>query len=560
MNKKYSNKNIQTTNRKRKGSSLKDGKAHSKDHRTWSRRSFLGTLGIAGGLGLSVGKFSAFAMSPSPLQAALASSDTDRVLLIVRLKGGNDGLNTIVPLYDYGYYAAQRPTIAVPESQVINLNDEVGMPNFMGALENMWNSGQMKIAHSVGYPNPNLSHFTGSDIWAAAQDGDAAPDDLGTGFIGRFFDTQYPDYLVNPPEIPPAVQIGSNSNLVFRGANVDMGISVRNISEFYQIAQTGSLYDVTDVPDCYYGEQLTFARTIINSTYIYSENLKAAFDASTTDADYSMSNNLDNGNFAEQLSVVARLIKGNLGAKVYMVEIGGYDTHQGQVGVHDSLMTIVSESIRAFYQDLAVGGFDEKVLSMTISEFGRRIEENGSQGTDHGASAPLMFFGPALANNDFIGTPPSMTSPDEYGNLIYDTDFRGIYATVLEHWLCIAPELVDEVMGQSFARIEGIATPCNITSTFEAQNILNNLQHRALYNNQTASIVIEYTLPFAEKVRVDVYNIGGQLITTLYDGFQAAGVQQVQFNPRRQHLPTGQYIYRLTVGKTSHSKLISVLR
>ncbi len=544
----------------RKGSSLQDKKAHAQDHKRWSRRSFLSTLGIAGGMGLSFGNFSALAMSPSPIQAALAASDTDRVLLLIRLKGGNDGLNTIVPLYDYGTYTTLRPNLAITPSNMIELNDEVGMPNFMSALQGLWNEGQMKVAHSIGYPNPNLSHFRGSDIWANGGDGDTEPDQLSTGWLGRFFENQYPDFLVNPPSIPPAIQIGSNSNLMFRSETAEMGLSVANPEVLYEIAQTGALYDVTDVPECYYGEQLAFTRSVINNTFIYAETIKEAYDASSTDADYTMSNPLDNGRFANQMQIVARLIKGNLGTKVYMVELGGFDTHEGQVGVHDSLMTIVSESVKAFYEDLQATGYDGKVLTMTVSEFGRRIEENGSLGTDHGASAPALFFGPALENNDFIGAVPDLLNPDENGNLVYDTDFRSLYATVLQNWLCVSPDLVDEVMGQSFPRIEGIATPCNVTYAYEAQSMLNSLQHRALYDPTSSNIVIEYTLPFAERVQVDIYNISGQLVTTLFSGNQVAGLQRINFNPRKQRLPFGQYVYRITLRNTSHSKMVSVLR
>ena len=146
-----------------------------------------------------------------------------------------------------------------------------------------------------------------------------------------------------------------------------------------------------------------------------------------------------------QLSLVARMIKGGLSTKVYLVTLGGFDTHATQVESHDFLMEQIATNMKSFYEDLEDAGMQDNVLSMTFSEFGRRIEENGSQGTDHGAASPIMFFGPALDGNGFIGEHPDMQNPDNVGNLAFGIDFRSVYKSVLQDWLCIDPSTLDAV-------------------------------------------------------------------------------------------------------------------
>jgi uncharacterized protein (DUF1501 family) len=548
------------TPKKRNGSALSDGKAHGNDHKKWSRRSFLSALGLTGGMGMLLGKIPLTAMGASPLQAALASSDNDRILVLIRLKGGNDGLNTIVPLYNYDTYNMYRPDIALPTSQLINLGDEQAMPNFMQSLQPAWNDGYMKVVNGVGYPGQNLSHFGSSDIWSSA----SGNDPIGTtGWLGRFFDTEYPDFLTSPPAIPPAVQIGNSSSMVFKGNIADMGLSVANPNELYEIAQTGALYDVTAVPDCYYGEQLAFARTVANSTFIYAETINNAYEAASNGVDYATGISNQRGYYlANQMAIVARLIKGDLGTKIYMVELGGFDTHEGQENLHPILMESVAASVRNFFADLAIDGLGSKVLAMTVSEFGRRIEQNGSLGTDHGAAAPVMLFGGELdsSSEGFIGTPPDLNNPDEQGNLQFGIDFRQIYATVLEHWLCIDPSTVDAIMGESFNRLANLVVACGATTGVYSNHAAAYLpiEHRALYTGGRG-VVIDYKLPESARVKVAVYNMLGQPVATLFEGNQTAGHYQYNFTSPNRYLPMGQYVYRIEVNDRAYSNTIAAL-
>jgi uncharacterized protein (DUF1501 family) len=528
------------------GSALEHGQAHQQNHQMWSRRLFMRNLGIAGSVSLMLGKTPITAMASSPLGFGLNNNNSDRILVLIRLKGGNDGLNTIVPLFDYGTYQAARPNIAIPQSQILNLSEEFGIPNYMSELMPLWNEGQMKVVNTVGYPDQNLSHFRSTDIWSSASDADVVED---SGWLGRFLGGQFPDYLTNPPEIPPAIQIGSAGTLVFNNQDMlNMGVIVDDPNQLFEIAQNGELYDTLDVPECYYGEQVGFMRAIANSTFRYAEVISEAYNASTNSADYA------NG-FAQQLAIVARLIKGNLGTKMYMVTLDGFDTHAGQNNSHPNLMFALSNAVKAFYDDLATAGLGQDVLSMTFSEFGRRIEQNGSQGTDHGAAAPLMLFGPGLNGNGFLGENPDMHNVDAAGNLIYSVDFREIYASVLENWLCIEPDTVDGVLGQNFNRL-GLGLSCAPTSVFEPLSV--NIKHWASYEGQ--QVFVNYVLPHSMRVKVQVYNMLGQPVQSLFEGRQPAGQHRHGFRTSSAKLAAGYYVYSIQAGKQTFSKKIVVAR
>ena len=380
---------------------------HAREHAIWDRRSFFKALGVGIGGSMMLGGMRVGATALSPLTKALAAADSDRVLVFIRLKGGNDGLNTIVPIYDYSTYANNRSTVRINESDTFSLSSEFGMPNFMNSLESFWNDGKMKVVHGVGYEDQSLSHFRSSDIWATGTDESEL---LTSGFLGRYYEEEYSDYLTNPPDDPLAIQIGSVGNLMFRGSDAtDYAFSVTDPNQLAQLAENGWLHDINNLPDCLYGEQVGYLRAITNSTYTYAGVINDAYNASTNAVSY------PNSPLSNQLALIARLIKGGLGTKVYLVTLDGFDTHALQPDMHQTLLTDLADGVTSFYQDLAADGRDNDVLGMTISEFGRRLEQNASDGTDHGAAAPAMFFGPALAGNGFIGDHPSLSDLDFAG-------------------------------------------------------------------------------------------------------------------------------------------------
>lgn len=532
-----------STSKMRHGSALAHGQAHTMDHNTWSRRSFLRNVGITSGMSMLLGKLSLTASAASPLSTALNNAETDRVLVLIRLKGGNDGLNTIIPLYDFSTYRNLRPTIGLKENQITKINDAIGVHKVMDPLTPFWNEGQMKIVQSVGYPDQNLSHFRSSDLWASAQD-DQTFD--GSGWYGRYIENQFPDFLSNPPEIPPAIQIGGSANVAFNNKEMtNLAISVQNPEEIAEIAETGQLYSTANLPECYYGEQVGFVRAVANNTFFYAGILSETYKSAKNEVEYS-------GELGAQLATVARLIKGNLGTKLYMVSIDGFDTHANQLDNHAALLSEVSTAINDFYNDLSKGGRSQDVLCTTLSEFGRRIEENGSNGTDHGAAAPLMLFGAGLNGNGFIGKQPDLKDVDEVGNLKFDTDFRSVYATLLESWLCVDSSVVDEVMGQSFSRIGDLGLSCSGQTTPTTEIFRKEILHQARYSSNGA-ISIFYRLPEGNQVSVQVFNLLGQPVATLTNAYQAAGEYTIPFNRFQKRLARGQYFYRIQVGEQVYS-------
>ncbi len=536
------------------GESLDHGRHHHAHHAHWSRRSFLSTLGMSGGVSMLLGGVPIKAAEISPLGYGLLNADDERVLVLVQLRGGNDGLNTLIPLYDYDFYRNARPKIGIPESNVLQLNDDFGLQSGMQDLVSLWDNGAMKIIQNVGYPNPNLSHFRGTDIWSAASDDNEL---LKSGWLGRWLDEEYPDFANEPPSIPPAIQIGSYGSLVFNNGMFNLSVSVTNPEELAEIAQNGELYDTTSLPNTCYGEELRFVRTISNSTFAFAESIKKAFDASTTDANYE---NTFQNNLGEQLELVARLIKGNLGSKIYMVSISGFDTHANQNQTHPGLWEGISKSIKAFYDDLAADDRQDDVLTMTFSEFGRRIEENASLGTDHGTAAPMFLFGPGLSANGFVGEKSDLRSPDQNGNLVFSTDFRSVYATILEQWLCVDSALVNQSLGSFFPRISNLVTACGLsTSNEQVFPGIHEPTHKAMYNDN-GDIWILYGLPEAGDITLDIYSIDGTHITTLDKGYRIAGQHSSLFSPSLYSIASGTYLYRLQYKGQSLSQIISVVK
>ncbi len=512
---------------------------HDKEHAKWNRRSFLQALGLVSSGSIILGKTPVSAMNPTPLTTALGKSNSDRVLVIIRLKGGNDGLNTVIPTYDYSTYSNLRPTIQINQSNSFALSTEFRMPNYMQDIQNLWNSGKMKIVHGVGYPNQNLSHFTSADIWSSA---DTSTQEQ-TGVFGRYFQDLYPDYLLNPPSVPPAIQIGSLSNLLFNGTDAGYAFSVANPDQLQSIAQNGVAYDLQNLPSCTYGDQLGWIRAVVNTTYTYADVIHQAYTNGSNDVPFNTSN------IAKQLAIVSRLIKGNLGTKVYMVTLDGFDTHADELNTHQQLMQDLTNSVKLFFDDLNTVGISQNVLAMTISEFGRRPEENASNGTDHGSASTMMLFGEGLNGNGFASTHPSLSNLDPNGNLQHTTDFRSVYASILENWLCIDPQIVNNVLFQEYTR-EDIGVACN-TANYEDFSF-HAFFHQPIYKQNSVSV--QFSLNTATHVTIELFNVLGQSIGMVYNKRILSGKYEVDLNPTGKRYTIGQYFYQITVDGKKYSK------
>jgi len=533
-------------NHQQKSSNEKDSKHHDQEHRSWSRRAFMQALGLTGAGSIMLSNNLVTASTPSSLAVAIDESPTDRVLVIIRLKGGNDGLNTIIPTYDYDTYANLRPDIRILENNMLALNDDFGVPNYMQGVKNLWDDGKMRIVHGVGYDNHSLSHFQGSDNWATA---DVVNQDETTGWMGRYFEDLYPDFLFSPPEKPAAIQVGNQGNLIFEGTDTSYAMAVANPQQLYQIASEGVVFSLDNIADTFHGSQSEYLRGLANTTLNYAEVINTAYESVSEGTGYT------DGNLSEQLKIVARLVRGNLGTKVFFVSLDGFDTHSNQLTRHETLMTELSGALEAFYADLDTAGWGDKVLSMTISEFGRRTFQNGSNGTDHGTASQMMLFSSGLEGNGFVSSHPDLSDVDGTGNLQYNLDFRQVYASVLTDWLCVDNTAVNEaLLGEDFEALP-LGYNCSALGTEEflpGQRFI----HHALYVDNKVSI--RYILNENMHVDIKLYAMTGQMVKTLSNEFKTSGEHIINVSGNTGDLNAGSYIYRIATRSGYYSKVLVI--
>lgn len=519
------------------GSALEHGDAHEQEHLLWSRRDFLSASGLLGAGSLLLGNLPLRAFQPSPLLAALASGANDRILVLIRLDGGNDGLNTVIQRNN-PYYYNLRPTLGIEDANLWAMSNEYGMPLTTQALQPLWDNGMMKTIFNVGYPEPNYSHFRSYDIIASGSESDVV---VNTGWMGRFLDTEYAAFLEAPPTVPPALQIGVQSDLVFRSDQANMALAVSSPSEFYQIAQTGQLYDISHLGNTPRELELAYVRQTANAAFRYAETIKTAYGLGKNQVDYPTGVRL-----AEQLAIVAKLIKGNLGTRVFMVSIGGFDTHATQRDYHLNLLKNLADSVKVFYDDLAFGasGLEQKVLGMTFSEFGRTIYENASQGTDHGWGTPMLMFGGGIGQG-FTGQYQDLSNPDPYGDPEFSVDFRSVYATVLQDWMGASPEITQFVMGQPQPVISGLVPAAPVVSGDNGKCAL--LGHNPS-QAEPGAIEIKYAMMQGGPVRLQILDGAGHVLRTLVNEFKATGSYTFVFRPGDWFVGPGVYQYRLQTG------------
>ncbi|MEP6749918.1 MAG: DUF1501 domain-containing protein [Bacteroidota bacterium] len=397
------------------------------------------------------------ALAGTPLVHSLRNyMSEDRVLVLIQLAGGNDGLNTVIPFDQYSAYTAARTNIALPEDKVLKLNgfDATALNPNMVEIQQLFNDGKLGIVQAVSYPKPNFSHFRATDIWMTGADSDKI---LNTGWAGRFLNDVYKGFPANYPNTampdPLAIQVGSVVSSTFQGPAFTMGLAISNPSSFYNLIEGKVNVD----SNTRWGEQLDYIELMSQKTDQYAGVIKAAaLKVTQQSTKYPAAGK---NPLADQLKIVARLIAGGLKTKVYMVNTGSFDTHAKQTemdtttGTHAKLLQRVSEAIGAFMDDLQFLQVQDKVMGMTFSEFGRRIKSNASGGTDHGAAAPVFYFGHAIKSG-IIGTnpiiPPNATVND---NVPMQTDFRSIYATVLNNWFGLEQNDVQAVLGAQFANL-----------------------------------------------------------------------------------------------------------
>lgn len=344
-----------------------------------------------------------------------ALEQDQKILIVLQFTGGNDGLNTIIPVRNDIYFK-ERSAIAINNSLV--LNDETGINPALSYFKELYDNGELSVMNNVGYPNPDKSHFRSMDIWHSASKSDEY---LETGWLGRFLDEEC--YRCEHPT--QALEVDDMLSLALKGEK-NKAFAFKDPKRLYQTSQEKyfkSLYDHHHEDETVSYLYQTLGSTINNADYIF-EKSKAK---KTTEA-------YPNSQLGKDFKTVASLIKSDINTRVYYLSIGSFDTHINQNERQQKLFNDINEAVKSFVADMKSNGLFNNILLMTFSEFGRRVAQNASKGTDHGTANQMFFIGGGLKKKGILNPLPDLTRLNE-GDLIYSEDFRKVYATVLKNWL-----------------------------------------------------------------------------------------------------------------------------
>ncbi|HUY92860.1 MAG TPA: DUF1501 domain-containing protein [Pirellulales bacterium] len=406
-----------------------------------SRRRFLqATLGSSTLLsaGLTVPAFLARSAWAASSEASNPKGGLgENILVVIQLSGGNDGLNTVIPFADDGY-GRNRITLRIADNQVLKLNDQTGLHPQMEGFKKLFESQRLAIVQGVGYPNPDRSHFRSMDIWHTAK---PEREDKSDGWLGRTIDSDpreagqdVPALHLGPNQLPlalvsqrtPVPSIESMAG--FRLQTAGGALPLASLAQLAEAARP-------DSPPL-----LDFLRRSTLNAYASSAQVQEALKEERSEAAY------PDFVLAQKLKQIAQLIDAKLSTRIYYVSLDGFDTHANQAPAQAALLNQLSASVSAFVEDLAQRGLQDRVMVLSFSEFGRRVRENASQGTDHGTAAPVFLAGGRVAAG-LIGAQPSLGDLDGEGDLKFHTDFRRLYASLLDGWLGCPSE---KVLGQHF--------------------------------------------------------------------------------------------------------------
>lgn len=447
----------------------------------------------------------------------------DNILILIQLDGGNDTLNTVIPIDQYTNLSKVRSNILIPENKVLKLNDVTGIHPAMSEIRSIFDEGNLNVIRATGYPNPNRSHFRSTDIWMS---GSAADVYETTGWMGRYFAMDYPEYPDNFPNddvnYPFAISIGSTASETCQGVSSNYSIAVSNPES------SGELFEGEwdTIPSNCYGSELSFIRDTVRQSNAYSQIVSEA---------YSKGNNLstkynDDNKLGNNFKTIARLISGGLKTKVYVVRLGGFDTHSAQVdsvdttiGRHAELLQTLSDAIGAFQDDLELLGEDKRVIGMTFSEFGRRIQSNASFGTDHGDAVDVLVFGTCVKGG-FTGENPEIS--DNVGKkeaVAMQNDFRSVYGSLLIDWFGADEQDVKDILYDGFQKLS-IVDDCSTTSNKNVINASNSLILSP--NPATTKLNIEF-YSGGEQTEISIYNELGSRLNVIANRKFNAGTQKI---------------------------------
>lgn len=478
-------------------------------------------------------------------------SPNGKILVIIQFKGGNDGLNTVIPLDQYNLYQAARPVIGIPQSNVIQLTNATGIHPSLKPLKALYDNGNMAIVQNVGYPNQNRSHFRSTDIWLSASDYNQV---LYDGWIGRYLPKVFPDFPKTPPKSPMAIQLGSVQSLLLENQLYGgLGVSFQNPNLFYQLVQ-GISVDNDPPPATLAGDELKFLKEVASLSVEYASVIRDSSNKGHSTADYSAGNAL-----GQQLQIVASLIFGGLETPVYLVTLDGFDTHADEetLNRHPKLLGDFAGAVTAFMGDLKARGFADKVAIMTVSEFGRRVKENVSKGTDHGAALPIFVIG-SNVQGSIVGQNAQLdpSKLDSNGDIKFVYDFRQVYSSMLQDHFGMTASQAKDVLMKDFQTLPILKSTTDVQ---DYNSMPTDFELKQNYPNPfNPSTTIKYSLAHSSDVNLKVYDALGREVATLVDSYQTAGNYLTNFNG--ENLASGTYFYVLRAGSFAETKKMVLIK
>lgn len=508
------------------------------------RRNFIQSVGLSSvGIPLILKDFNFGTISKKLFDTS--KSAEDRVLVIIRLNGGNDGLATVFPLDGYDNLMIQRPNVIVPENQLITISPTNAFHPVMTGMANLFSDGKLSIIQNVGYPEQNRSHFRSTDIWSTG-----LLDPAGTtGWLGRHLDQEFPGYPDGYPNTtnpdPFAISMGYEVSATCQGLMSNFSHTVTDPFEVVNLLETAELNDGT-----YYGSHMEYLSNLIAQTNEYADRINAAANAGNTLSTLYDANN----ELAVQLRFVAQMISGGLQSKVYILNINGFDTHDSQVvdgntqtGNHADLLKSVSDAIAAFQDDMELLGIENRVAGMTFSEFGRQIASNGSFGTDHGDAAPLFLFGGCVTSQIIGPNPVISNSIVDQAGIPMQIDFRDVYASILKDWF-EADETSIQSMFEHTVNFFPVLDSCNLGIHDKQKESADVL----IFPNPASSSTTVRVLTKNEQVTIQIRDFSGRLVKEVCSKSFSEGSHDISVD--LSEMTSGEYMVTVTKASGNFNK------
>jgi uncharacterized protein (DUF1501 family) len=453
-----------------------------------------------------------------------AKSAEDRVLIIIRLNGGNDGLNTVIPMDQYANLVTQRQNILIPQNKVLTLSQSnLALHPSMTGMRDLFEQGKLSIVQNVGYPEQNRSHFRSMDIWSRG----STSNDETRGWLGRHLDDYYPNYPDAYPNSqypdPFAISMGYNVSETCQGLMANFSQAIANPFDSFNLPTNTVVDDGT-----YYGSHLAYLSTLIKQTNSYGQRIHDAATAGNT-----LSTMYDANNpLAVQLRYVAQMISGGLQTKIYILNVDGFDTHSAQVeaadvttGIHATLLSRVSSAIAAFQDDLTKLSISNRVAGFTFSEFGRQIASNASHGSDHGDAAPLFLFGECISTSVIGPNPVISNTVSNQAGVAMKIDFRDVYASLLKDWFLVPESDITPLFEHTITYLDLLGA-CNADLGISEKNN----KELYLYPNPAS----DYTnLRFEAKgsrYSLRIIDMNGRIVKEVFKDNLLSGEQKINLN------------------------------